>query len=194
MRVVFLWWFCGMVAALMAWHHGRRSMGGCLLHLLGGPWALVVVLLPSREGRAQAHAHAQVVAGDVRLCPACATPIRVDAVTCRSCRREVPPLQPALLPVEVFLANAPRAHAWLTQHPAGFVLQCDRQRRAMSLHRATCPRSRQPRVLSTPTGESLGPPVIQVCSLSAPAIQAWATRQGHPGTLQMCRQCGEDVG
>jgi hypothetical protein len=194
MRVIFLWWLCGMVAALMAWHHGRRHLGWCLLHLLGGPWALVMVLLPSREGRAQAGARTQVVAGEVRTCPSCATRIRVDAATCGSCHRDVPPLQPAVLPVEVFLANAQQAHAWLVQHPAGFVLQCDRQRRTMILHRATCPRSRQPRVLSTPTGEALGPPVIQVCSLSAPALQAWATRQGHPDKPQRCRQCGEDVG
>ena len=193
MRFVFIWWLCGMVAALLAWHHGRRSMGWGLLHLLGGPWALVMGLLPSREGRAHAGARAQVVVGDVRTCPSCAATIWVDAVTCRSCHREIPPLQPALLPVEVFLADAPRAYAWLTRRPAGFVLQCDRQRRAMLLHRATCPRSRQLHALTTPTGEDLGPPVIQVCSLSTPALQSWATRQGHQSKLQTCRHCGADV-
>jgi len=194
MRVVFMWWLCGMVAALIASHHRHQSLGWVLLRVLGGPWALGVVLLPSREGRARAAARAQIVAGEVRTCPSCATTIRVDAVTCRACHCQVPPLQPARLPVAVFLADAPRAHAWLTQHPAGFVLQCDRQRRAMLLHRATCPRSRQPRALSTPTGEDLGPPVIQVCSLSAPALRSWAMRQGHPGTPPTCRQCGADVG
>jgi hypothetical protein len=74
------------------------------------------------------------------------------------------------------------------------VLQCDRQRRAMCLHRATCPRSRQPRALATPTGEDLGPPVIQVCSLSAPALRSWAARQGHSSKPQPCRQCGADAG
>src|SRR5262249_60204318 len=93
----------------------------------------------------------------------------------RPCPCQAPPVQPARPPAAVLPADAPRAHAWLTQHPAGFVLQCDRQRRAMLLHRATCPRSRQPRALSTPTGEELGPPVIQVCSLSAPALLSSAT-------------------
>jgi hypothetical protein len=190
MRVVCIWWLCGMVAALLAARHGRRSMGWLLLSLLGGPWALVVALLPSREVHVHARTRAQGIAGACRTCPWCAKTIRVEAVTCRSCHRAVPPLQPALLPVEVFLADAPRVHAWLTQHADGFVLQCDRQRRAMILHRATCPRSRQPRALSTPTGECLGLPVIQVCSRSAPALQAWATQQGHPGTPQTCTHCG----
>ena len=78
MRFVFIWWLCGMVAALLAWHHGCRSMGWGLLHLLGGPWALVMGLLPSREGRAHAGARAQVVVGDVRTCPSCAATIWVD--------------------------------------------------------------------------------------------------------------------
>ena len=193
MRVVFVWWFCGMVAAIMASHKGRRGVGWLLLNLLCGPCALIVALLPSREARERARARAQGVASDYRTCPYCAEAIRVAAVKCRYCHSEVPPLQPALLPVEVFLDNEQLSHAWLTQHPEGFVLQCDRQRRSMIIHRATCAIRHQPSALPMQPGEFLGQQALQVCSLSAHALRAWATRQGSQGKPQTCTECGWEI-
>ena len=100
MGYVVLWGLCGMAAAVLATRKGRRRTAWCLLGVLLGPVALLVAVLPSPAARARRAAPLSGQAGTSRPCPFCAEAIRVEAITCRYCQRDVPPLTTAAAPGE----------------------------------------------------------------------------------------------
>jgi len=95
-----LWGLCGMAAAVIATCKRRRMTAWCLLGVLLGPFALLVAVLPSPAALARREAPLNGQAGAYRPCPFCAEAIRVEAITCRYCQRDVPPLATAAEPGE----------------------------------------------------------------------------------------------
>ncbi len=75
---------------------------------------------------------------------------------------------------------------WLQQHPAGFVLNCERRPRPAYLlvHRASC------RTIQgvPPRGATWTGPYIKVCSSDRHQLAAWAMEHVG-GKLQACKIC-----
>lgn len=74
---------CGLIGLGIAEFKGRGMFEGCLLGTLLGPIGLIVEALMPSNPEAE---------GEWRTCPFCAERIRAEAVVCRYCGRDVPPV------------------------------------------------------------------------------------------------------
>lgn len=90
--LVFFWVLCGIAAGIALANKGRSGCGGFLLGLLLGPIGLVIALVMKGD---QAALEAQDLnAGKARRCHACAEVVRLEAVKCKHCGADLPPMDP----------------------------------------------------------------------------------------------------
>ena len=92
--ILLIWFFCGIIAAIIASAKGRSGAGWFFLGLCIGPFVFAVALLSYFEAPFPAEARTYGHAEGDRTCPYCAEAIRAEAVKCRSCQSAVPPWRP----------------------------------------------------------------------------------------------------
>lgn len=85
-----IWLLFGVVTAVVAANKRRNVIGWLVLGFLLGPFGLILSLVVSKN---QAEVEQEAIeSGARRKCPFCAELIRREAVKCRFCGSEVPPV------------------------------------------------------------------------------------------------------
>jgi hypothetical protein len=88
--ILFIWLGSALVTAVIASSKGRNSLGWLFLGVLFGPLAVLAVAIAGTDQRREQRAGLQ--SGKLRACPACAEAIKSEAVRCKHCGVEVPPV------------------------------------------------------------------------------------------------------
>ena len=98
--MLILIWLCfGFTTAVVASNKGRSTGAWFVYGVALGPFALVHALVTHRN--TEAVEARETESGAQRKCPACAELVKRDAIICRFCRTELPPLA----------SRAPSTHA-----------------------------------------------------------------------------------
>lgn len=111
------WILFGVVAAIIAGTKGRSGFGWFILGLLFGPFSLVILALPTLDTATNSPTtpdsspYGQQFNRD-RKCPFCAETIKAEAVICRFCNRDLPPIEPSIncTPTEAVLSHTAKTH------------------------------------------------------------------------------------
>lgn len=86
--LIFVWLVCSVASMFAATGKGRGGFGWFLMGLLLGPFTLLAAMAMP-ENRAQMDIDA-LEEGERKRCPHCDEIIRVKAVVCRYCARDMP--------------------------------------------------------------------------------------------------------
>lgn len=87
-----IWALFAVFSAAIAGSKNRSVVIWFLLGVLFGPFALLVAFMPKLEDADVADARRRGESDEHRKCPQCAEIIRREAVRCRYCSAEIPPL------------------------------------------------------------------------------------------------------
>lgn len=86
-----IWLLCGIAGAIICQNKGLDGCTGFALGFLLGPIGLVIALV-MRPNEKVLEKRA-LNEGEMRKCPSCAELVRVEAMKCRFCGSELPPLK-----------------------------------------------------------------------------------------------------
>jgi hypothetical protein len=93
-EIFILWLALGIVAGVVAANKGRSGFGFFLLSIVLSPLIGIIAALAakSREGIEQDKVQAWGISKDFRKGPSCAEVVRREAVKCRFCGTDLPPV------------------------------------------------------------------------------------------------------
>jgi hypothetical protein len=90
---IFLFWFvASIVVGIWAGSRGRNGAGWCLLSLLISPLLTFLILLAIGKNSKAIEAEA-IETGGMRKCPMCAELVKREAMKCKHCGADLPPLE-----------------------------------------------------------------------------------------------------
>lgn len=98
------WLVLSILAGIIAGNRGRSWWGFFFLALLLSPLIGIIAALVVQPGTANLE-QAQLNSGETKRCPHCAELIKMEAVVCRYCGRDLPHRPPA------WITNAPQPDA-----------------------------------------------------------------------------------
>ena len=100
--ILFFWFWCGAISAYLAAGKSRNVYAWFVLGFVFPVAAIIAVTLlgPPTKALDERSRNAAVALGEsveYRKCPFCAEAIRKEAIKCRYCQSDVPPLEAASL-------------------------------------------------------------------------------------------------
>lgn len=107
---IVIWLLFGIAAAMAAARKGRNPAGWFFLGILLGPFGLLFALL---SGKVEPPVDAT---SGTRKCPACAERVLRDAVKCRFCGEQLPPIRFSLVRSTTLRAGGGRTRLTATVH------------------------------------------------------------------------------
>lgn len=90
--ILFVWCLFGIAGGIVLGNKGRSGCGGFLLGFLLGPIGLVIALVMRADQGALERQ--DLASGTARRCPSCAEIVRAEALKCKHCGADLPPVDP----------------------------------------------------------------------------------------------------
>lgn len=88
MEIMIIWFLFGVVSSVVATSKGRSGCGWFALGVLLGPFGFILSLIIPRDQ--QAVENQAIQSGQLKKCPYCAELIKVEAIVCRYCGKDLP--------------------------------------------------------------------------------------------------------
>jgi hypothetical protein len=93
MTVIVIWIVSSILGVMIGSSKGRGGAGFALGFLLGPLGVIIVLFLKPDTAKVETEA---VVSGGMRKCPYCAELVKTEALVCKHCQRDLPPVEPAI--------------------------------------------------------------------------------------------------
>jgi len=90
---ILIWAMCGIGAAIVASNKGRSGIGWFVIGFLLGPIGFILSLVVSKNTASLEES--AVLSGESRKCPYCAELVKIEAIICKHCGKDLPEFVPA---------------------------------------------------------------------------------------------------